>query len=311
MLLGHSHARMLFDTQLEQCEGKLECASHSGVSLLPNWPAGFSRNEEPEGSGIVLSKGYIIATTDHVLGPAKTARIRTINGVVIDAEIVMRNPLTDIAFLRIDRKLPAFLFAQEYSFADQSCAIGNSFGLGLSLTCGVVSAKNVSGVGFNKIEDFVQTDASVNPGMSGGALVDNEGQLIGMLSAIFTRQSDANIGVNFAVSSELLKRVLEDFEDDGSVSLRKSGLVLRSLKPSLNDNNPAALIGAEVIRVDSSSAESNAGIKVGDVILFADGRRIKRAGAYEATIALTPEVENLKLSILRDDKIIQIVINYK
>ena len=297
--------------QLDPCETKLECATRSVVSVLPDWPADFSRNKEPEGSGIVVSTGRLIATADHVLGPAKTARIRTLNGEIMDAKIVMRDPLTDIAFLRIDRQLPAFSFVKGYALADQACAIGNSFGLDISLTCGVISAKNVSGVGFNKIEDFVQTDASVNPGMSGGALVDNNGRLIGMLSAIFTRQSDANIGVNFAVSSELFQRVLEDFEEDGSISLRKSGLVLRPSKPTPSKDNLAAYIGAEVIRVNPNSPEDNAGIKVSDVILSAGGRRIKRAGAYEASVALLDDAENLELNILRDNEIISIIVNYK
>ena len=308
---AQSHARSLEQLQLNPCETKLECAAQSVVSLLPDWPSGFSRNEEPEGSGIVVSNGRLIATADHVLGPAKTARIRTLNGEIMDAEIVLRNPLTDIAFLHIDRQLPAFSLAKGYALADQACAIGNSFGLDISLTCGVISAKNVSGVGFNKIEDFVQTDASVNPGMSGGALVDHDGRLIGMLSAIFTRQSDANIGVNFAVSSELLQRVLEDFEEDGSISLGKSGLVLRPSKPASGKDNLAAYVGAEVIRVNPNSPEENAGIKVNDVILVANGRRIKRAGAYEASVALLEDAESLELSILRNNEIIPIIVNYK
>lgn len=307
-MAGFGQGSSFAKTEIEPCNSKLECAAQSVVSLLPDWPAGFSRNEEPEGSGIVLLNGQLIATADHVLGPAKSARIRTFNGEVMDADIVMRDPLTDIAFLRIDQQLPAFVFSDHYSFGDRSCAIGNSFGLDISLTCGVISAKHVSGVGFNKIEDFIQTDASVNPGMSGGALVDVDGKLIGMLSAIFTRQSDANIGVNFAVSAELLNNVLEDFEDDGTVMHRRSGLVVRPTKPVQGRD---ALIGLKVIRVEPDSSEDKAGVKAGDVIVYASGKHIKRAGAYVAAVALSSKRKNLNLTILRDNGIVEIVIVYK
>ena len=294
--------------RFEPCSTKLECAARSVVSLLPNWPAGFSRNEEPEGSGVVLADGRIVATADHVLGPAKSALIRTISGEIISAEIMMRDPLTDVAFLRIEDSLPPFDFSYETAMGQQACALGNSFGLDISLACGVISAKQVSGVGFNQIEDFIQTDASVNPGMSGGALIDKDGKLIGMLSAIFTRQSDANIGVNFAVSADLLSRLLDDFEDDGSVSHRRSGLVLR---PSKAASDQDGMIGLEVVRVKSDSIEENAGIKPGDVILYADERRIKRAGAYAAALALLRGDGSLKLSILRQGKMIEITVNYQ
>lgn len=311
MLCGSVYARDVSQTFPSTCTSPLECATQSVVSLLPDWPAGFSRAEEPEGSGIVISDGKLIATADHVLGPAKTARIRTVNGELMDAKIVMRDPLTDIAFMEINHPLPAFSFAEQYNLADQACAIGNSFGLDISITCGVVSARQVSGVGFNKIEDFIQTDASVNPGMSGGALVDENGKLIGLLSAIFTRQSDANIGVNFAVSVALLQRVLDDFEEDGVLAHRKSGLVVRPSKPTQEKERLLSFIGAEVIRVEAGSPEEKAGINAGDVVLYAGDKRIKRAGAYVAAISLLSEGENLELTILRDGKIMQKNVNYE
>lgn len=296
-------AKTLNKGQLLECKMTLECASHSVVSVLPDWPSGFLRNEEPEGSGVVILTG-LIATADHVLGPAKTANIRTVNGEVLKASIVMRNPQTDIAFLKINKKMSPIQFSDNYALADRACAIGNSFGLDVSITCGVISAKNVSGVGFNKIEDFVQTDASVNPGMSGGALVDVNGHLVGMLSAIFTRQSDANIGVNFAVSVELLNVLLNDYLDDKIVTLRKSGLLLRPAKPSAE----GGLIGAEVMRVEKNSSEEKAGIKSGDIIYYADDKRIKRAGSYEAIVVLVGNDKSIKVDILRNNERLELII---
>lgn len=311
MFVGQAFARPLIKTSQGNCETLLECKVFFVVSLLPDWPVNFTRNEEPEGSGIVLSDGKTIATADHVLGPAKSARVRTFNGQILDAKIIMRDPQTDIAFLRIERSLPVFEFQKEIALGDKACAVGNSFGLDISLTCGVVSAKQISGVGFNRIEDFIQTDASVNPGMSGGALVDAEGKLIGMLSAIFTRQSDANIGVNFAVSANLLERVLQDFEEDGTLSHTKTGIVVRPSKPKQNGNGISDYIGAEVVRVEPNSAEEKAGVLARDIIIYAGDRRIKRAGAYEAAVALLKDEKSLELSILRQDKNIRITVDYE
>ena len=92
----------------------------------------------------------------------------------------------------------------------QACLISNSFGIGIGITCGVVSASGISGIGFNKIEDFVQTDAAANPGSSGGALVNADGLVIGMMSGIFTKNTDTNVGVNFAISSALILKTVDD-----------------------------------------------------------------------------------------------------
>ena len=294
-----------FQIVTRQCDNQVDCAAGSVVSLLPDWPANFSRNEEPEGSGIVLSDGTLVATADHVLGPAKSARIRTREGKVLNADIVLRDSATDIAFLKISESLPAFDQSVEISVSDSACAIGNSFGLDISISCGVISAKDVSGVGFNPIEDFLQTDAAVNPGMSGGALVDTNGNLVGMLSAIFTRQSDANIGVNFAVSGALLFRILNDFKEDGQVDHRRSGIIVRPSDPEKS----SGYVGARVTSVASSSIEEKAGIMPGDIILKVGQRRIKRAGAYQTAIALAQPGKALDLVLLRGDDLIQLTLN--
>ncbi|MEM9278787.1 MAG: S1C family serine protease, partial [Pseudomonadota bacterium] len=151
---------------------------------------------------------------------------------------------------------------------------------------------------------FLQTDASVNPGMSGGALVDANGNLVGMLSAIFTRQSDANIGVNFAVSGELLFAVLADFQDDGLVQTRQPGILVRPNDPALADGR----IGAQVMRIKAASMEETAGLQTGDIILKAGDRRIKRAGAYETAIALAKAGRELDLVVLRGEELIRITL---
>lgn len=293
---------LAFETDQHKCDNELDCATQSVVSLLPDWPENFTRNEEPEGSGIVLGDGTLVATADHVLGPAKTAHVRTRSGLVLKADIVMRDPMTDIAFLRINKKQIPFQNFKNISVSEPACAIGNSFGLDISVTCGVISAKEVTGVGFNRIEDFLQTDASVNPGMSGGALVDEKGNLLGMLSAIFTRKSDANIGVNFAVSGNLLFKVLNDFQEYGRVQYQQSGILVRPNDPKTSKG----YIGAMVMRVEDPSREKDAGIKVGDIILKVGKRKIKRAGAYEAAIAVAPKNTDLNLLLLRDNEFMNV-----
>jgi len=288
-----------------ECKSGLECASHSVVSILPVHPPA-NRSEEPEGSGVVIGTGKLIATADHVIGNATRVLVRTITGHVLNAEIILRDKTTDVALLEISRALKPIAYGAKPRMGDSTCAIGNSFGLGISMACGIVSAQHLSGTGFNIIEDFVQTDAAVNPGMSGGALVNDKGELIGLLSAIFTKKSDSNIGVNFAVSSSLLDRVVQDFQQNGKLTRRKSGLVI---SPSLGKGE-AGVIGARVTGVIADSQESRDGVLVGDIILFANEMRIKRAGSYQAALALMEKDNIVLLDILRDGERKKITINF-
>ncbi|MGI9357698.1 MAG: S1C family serine protease, partial [Rhizobiaceae bacterium] len=264
--------------------------------VLPVRAPDAERSDEPEGSGVVMGDGTLVATANHVIAAAKEVFVRTVLGEIIKADIVLREPQTDIALLRVHSKLKPVALGQTSVLASRACAIGNSFGLGISVSCGVVSATQMSGVGFNRIEDFVQTDAAVNPGMSGGALVNGDGRLIGMLSAIFTKTSDADIGVNFAVSTMLLIRIMDEFSETGTVSLLQPGLVVR---PALRAGMPGTQ-GALVVQVKDGSPEAQAGLIAGDVILFANGRRIKRAGAYMAALAHLRKGDSLALDILRE-----------
>lgn len=253
----------------------------------------------------MLGDGTLLATADHVLGPAKSARIRTKDGRIFDATIIVREPLTDIALLKVEEKLQAFETRAKPSTGNKSCAIGNSFGLDISVTCGVVSATKVSGIGFNQIEDFVQTDAAVNPGMSGGALIDDEGNLIGLLSAIFTKGSDANLGVNFAVSSDLLFTIIDDYQQDETISLRRAGILARPGEP----NETGGQIGIEVVRILPGTSEKASDLKIGDIIVQAGERRIKNLAAYRAAIALADSEDDMRLLLWRDAN--ELTINLK
>jgi len=151
-----------------------------------------------------------------VITSAETIHIRRHDGSILQARLVVVDIDRDLALLKVDQAAPALTPSLEPLFPGRHvCVIGNSFGLGLSLSCGVVSATGRQKIGFNAIEDFVQTDAAVNPGASGGALITGTGDLIGMVDAIFTKEADIDAGVNFAVSAALIIEALEYWQADG------------------------------------------------------------------------------------------------
>lgn len=197
----------------EHAETAWKVASPSVVSVLPTWP-GYNRpgfgappGTAPEGTGVAILEPGLIVTAAHVVDRATEVMVRDFEGNRIPAKILAIDRESDIALLRVDAPTqPIEIAFDRPATGAHVCAIANAFGLDLSITCGIVSATARSGIGFNPIEDFIQTDAAANPGASGGALIDEEGRLVGMLSAIFTKESDANAGVNFAVSAELLRR---------------------------------------------------------------------------------------------------------
>ncbi len=202
----------------------------SVVSVLPLWPgygqggqADTTPGDEPEGTAVAIRAGGYLVTALHIVDRAEAITVRTADGRLAEAALVGRDALSDLAVLKVALDLPVLAYGPEPDLGAPVCAVGNQFGLDLSVTCGVVSAVRRTGVGFNVIEDFIQTDTVVNPGASGGALVDGAGRLAGLLLAIFTKDSDANIGINFAVSAALVRRVADDLIDLGEVERRAPG----------------------------------------------------------------------------------------
>ena len=276
----------------------------SVVSVLPERPEGTGprrvdplRLGEPEGTGVAVLAGGYIATNAHVLGPATEVRIRLADRRTLPAVIVGRDTATDIALLRIERDLPVPPFGPVPPLAAPVCVVGNAFGLGLSVTCGVVSARHRAGTGFNPIEDFIQTDASVNPGASGGALVDGEGRLVGLISAIFTKSSDADIGVNFAASMALVMRVTEDLRDHGRVVRGRAGFGFADLTDAERD---AGLVGVRIVRVRVDGAAARAGLAEGDLIVSIAGRPIRRRMDVPAALHLHRPGETIEIAVIRN-----------
>ncbi len=274
----------------------------SVVSVLPLWP-GQERGGQPqlppgtapEGTATAIRDGGYLVTALHVVARATAITVRLPDGREIPAELIGRDPATDLAVLKVAAVLPPLPEAPEPALGAPVCAVGNQFGLGLSVTCGVVSALHRSGTGFNPIEDFVQTDASVNPGASGGPLVDAQGRLVGILSAIFTKDADADIGINFAASVALVRRVTDDLIDHGRVIRARSGLRVVDLELA----ERTRLVGARVLSVVPGGAAEAAGLAAGDVILRVGARQIRRASDVVSALQLYRPGERFALSVMR------------
>ena len=250
---------------------------------------------KPGGTAGAGLAGGDLAPNVHVLGRATRVTGRLADGRIVASEIVGRDPLTDIALIKVAVDLPVLPIGPEPPLAAPVCAIGNQFGLGLSVTCGVVSAVHRSGTGFNPIEDFIQTDATVNPGGSGGALIDAEGRLVGLVSAIFTKKTDANIGVNFAASMRLVLRVAEDLRDHGRVRRGKSGLLVEDL----TREERATTAGVRITRITPESAAAAAGLAVDDIITAMGGRAVTKGADVSAAVYLHRIGEAFEIAYLR------------
>ena len=212
------------------------------------------------------------------------------------ARLVAGDAATDIALLRVPADIPVLEIAPPPVLGAKVCAVGNQFGLGLSVTCGVVSAVERTGTGFNRIEDFVQTDATVNPGSSGGALVDDRGRLVGMLSAIFSKSSDADIGVNFAVSTRRLLRVVRDLAAHGRYLRPTAGLRVRALA----GEEAMTAVGVRVTSITEGLPAALAGIRPDDLIVAVGGRPVRKPSDLVTAIALHRIGDDVAVAVRRN-----------
>lgn len=280
----------------------LERVRQATVSVLPQVPRAQRNNDEPEGTGFAVGDGLTIVTADHVLGRANSVLLRLPDGEVTDGEIMVRDGETDLATIRVRKALQPLEMAYEVQAGEKVCSYGNAFGLGPSLSCGVVSATARSGVGFNRVEDFIQTDAAINPGMSGAPLVSEDGKVVGAVSAIFTKERDGDLGVNFAVSSRLVRVFLDDAED-GRIDRRRQGLLLRSEPPP----GQTGKAGGRIMRIEPNSREEASELEAGDLVVAINGRPIFSQADYMAELALSGD-EKMSVEIDRGGKKLTIMV---
>jgi serine protease Do len=260
------------------------------------------------GSGVIVAKDGYIVTNNHVVDGADEVHV-TLPGSTkeYNAKIVGTDPKTDIAVIKIDAKeLPAIRFGDSATLktGDLVFAIGNPFGVGESVTQGIISALGKDSVGINQYEDFIQTDAAINPGNSGGALVDSRGVLIGINSAIITR-SGANNGIGFAIPANMVKRVATQLIEHGKVEYGYLGVSIGNLTPDLHKVYKHDE-GALVLDVEPKAPAAKAGIKRGDLILKVDDTPIKDASDLKNTIGAMSPGRKVTLTIERNKKVIEL-----
>lgn len=241
------------------------------------------------GSGVIVSHDGYVLTNNHVVEAADEIEIALNDGRKFSARMIGRDPDTDLAVLKIDdiSELPAIAFAttDALNVGDVVLAIGNPFGVGQSVTMGIVSALGRTQLGINTFEDYIQTDAAINPGNSGGALVDSNGNLIGINTAIYSR-SGGSLGIGFAIPASLAKNVLEQIVASGQVTRGWLGVELQELTPELAISfGLSGLDGALIAGVLRNSPAERAGIKPGDVVLELDRRKVHDTQELLAKVA--------------------------
>ena len=263
--------------------------------------------ERSLGSGVIVTKDGYILTNNHVVDGADEIKVaRDKDKKQFTAKVVGRDPRTDIAVLKIDAKdLPFIMFADsdKIDVGDVVLALGNPFGIGQTVTMGIVSATGRGGMGIEDYEDFIQTDAAINPGNSGGALVDAEGRLIGLNTAILSR-SGGNQGVGFAIPANLARSVMDQLIEKGKIERGFLGVGIKDLTPELarQFKVPDNAGGALVTQLEDRSAAAEAGVQSGDVIIELNGTPVKDRRNLQLMVGRLSPGDKVSLKVLRDGK---------
>ena len=277
-------------------------------------------DEDPEirgslGSGVIVNaddKGGYVLTNDHVVASSKDIQVSFADGRVLAAKVVGTDPESDLAVLRIEGKglTPITLGQSEKAqVGDVVLAIGDPFGVGQTVTMGIVSALGRNRLGVNRYENFIQTDAAINPGNSGGALVDINGNLIGINSVIYSR-TGGSLGIGFAIPVSMAKDVMEQIIADGAVTRGYIGISPQDITPELAESLKLKLArGALVAQVVRGSPADKAGVKAGDVITAIEGKGIQDSVVAMAVIAGLKPGKDVKFQLTRSEKAIDIAIN--
>jgi Do/DeqQ family serine protease len=261
------------------------------------------------GSGVIVSSSGYILTNNHVVEAADEIEVALSDGKKSLAKVVGNDPDTDLAVLRIEGDaLPAITFGQSDALrvGDVVLAIGNPFGVGQTVTSGIVSALGRSGLGINTFENFIQTDAAINPGNSGGALVDSRGNLVGINSAIFSR-SGGSMGIGFAIPASTAKAVMEQIIKTGAVTRGWIGVEAQEITPGLADSfKLGEAKGAIIAGVLKNGPADKGGVKPGDVLVAIEGKPVlDTRGMLELVAALQPGA-SAKLKLVRQGKEIEL-----
>jgi serine protease Do len=269
------------------------------------------RFQQPErkrsslGSGVIISPDGYIITNNHVIDKADSIVVTLPEAnKEYTAEVIGTDPGTDIAVIKIDAEdLPSIAMGRsdKLQVGDVVFAIGNPYGIGQTVTQGIISAQHKSGIGINRYENYIQTDASINPGNSGGALVDSRGALIGINTAIITR-SGGNHGVGFAIEVDMVKEVATKLIEDGSIKRGYLGVGIEDLSKSMKKLYKHDY-GAVVTDVMEGTAAASAGLKRGDLILKVDDRKIGDRNDLQNAIGFHTPGKKVTITFEREEKV--------
>lgn len=258
--------------------------------------------EEGIGSGVIVTADGYILTNAHVVDKANEVRATLPDGREFTAKVVGSDPQSDIAVIKISAHgLPTLGLADsdKVEAGDVALAVGNPFGVGETVTCGIISATRRSNVGIEDYEDFLQTDAAINPGNSGGALVDIEGRLIGINTAILTR-SGGSQGVGLAIPSNLARTIMESLVKNGKVTRGYLGVMIQSITPALaSEFDLKSDAGALVGDVAPNGPAAKAGIENGDVILKYNGMTVADSESLRMEVANTAPGTKVPVEVWR------------
>ena len=272
--------------------------------------------EEPQraaslGSGVIVSpKGYIL-TNHNVVEAAEEIEVALADGKKLKARAVGSDPETDIAVLQVEgAQLPAIIFgdAEALRVGDVVLAIGNPFGVGQTVTMGIVSALGRNQLGINTFENFIQTDAAINPGNSGGALIDTAGNLVGINTAIYSR-SGGSLGIGFAIPASSAKLIMEQIIQTGSVVRGWIGVEAQEITPEIADSfrlgSTSGVLLAGILR---GGPADRAGLKPGDILLAIEGSPVKDPNSMLNLVAALVPGKSAALRLRRDTKELEIQI---
>jgi serine protease Do len=261
------------------------------------------QREQGLGSGVIVSpEGYIL-TNNHVVDEATDVKVTLSDKREFKARVIGADPKTDIAVLKIDASgLPAIVVGDsaKVQIGDYALAVGNPFGVGKTVTMGIVSATGRSNLGIEAYEDFIQTDAPINPGNSGGALINDRGELVGINTAILANGSEGNQGIGFAVPVNLARTVMDQILKNGKVTRAYLGIMPQDVTPAMAKAfGEKEATGALVGDVTPNSPAERAGLLKGDIILTLNGKTVEDANQLRMSISMMSPDAGVSLKVFR------------
>ena len=261
------------------------------------------------GSGVIISNDGYVITNFHVIEAAEEIEITTHNGKKFDASLIGADPETDLAVLKIDNlALPNIILGNinNLNVGDSVLAIGNPFGVGQTVTMGIVSGLGRNQLGISTFENFIQTDAAINPGNSGGALVDVNGDLVGINSAIYSK-SGGSMGIGFAIPIDLVKKITEQIIIKGYVTRGWIGVEVQELTDDLKESfNLSSNSGALIASVVKNSPADKGGLKSGDIIVNINNKKISNGKALLNIVSDSQPSQSIDIEIIRGNRKIKL-----